>query len=167
MDIPKGTTVFVLRDGINIYAEPNKNTDRKVLRVALKSRTYEPQWLKGWLVGEATGQQKTENGSTFIEINVIQSDWFRKNVFAGWQWKDSIGYIPTDAFIKDVYLFSKDGVPINFGETIVGTGGTGTQDGSGNGGGDTTDTTTLILWVMVFVLAMVAGFKALKRKNNG
>jgi hypothetical protein len=161
MEIIKDTTVFVLRDGITIYGEPVISKDWIIQRVAGKQNTYRA-WVKGDTIGKSTGQNVEKGGVKFLEIECIACQWTRKNFLANWKIENVLGYIPISSIPSDVYIFNLNGTPLSFPETIVPESPANSKDGNG-GGASSTDT---VLWVLVFLLAMVAGYKALNRKRK-
>ncbi|WP_428658936.1 hypothetical protein [Runella sp.] len=160
MDIQKDTTIFALRDGIKIYGEPVISEDWIIQRVQLKQNTYRA-WVKADQIGKSTGQLITKNDVQFLEVECVACLWTRKTFLGNWKIANVMGYIPINALKSDVYFFQKDGTPISFPETNV-------PEALENGnkeGGDSTSYTTL-LWVLVFILAMIAVYKAVKRKRK-
>lgn len=169
MDLPKDVTLFVLREGLEIYGQPDKQERGRIRRIADKARTWYDVWKKNWVIGQTTGQKVLGTDGEYIEVFVVQSDWLAKNFTTGLFGKfgsyiksGSIGYIHTLDFDKGVYFLAKDGAPMGFGDTVLGGAGTGTLAKDDEGQGTNYDT---IIWVLVFVLAMVAGYRALNKRK--
>jgi hypothetical protein len=181
---PKDTTIFVLKDGLEIFGQPDKQSRVKVRRIADKARTWHETWRKYWVIGQTTGEISKGIDGDYLQVLVVQSDWLRRNILtgilgkiAGYLKGDSVGYIPLPGIDGVVYYFAKDGKPINFGTTILGSSGTGTTqntpvpDGAtpgttGNGTGTGTGSSNTILWVVVAVLALVAGFVGFRKLSK-
>ncbi|MFN8349414.1 MAG: hypothetical protein U0X91_30715 [Spirosomataceae bacterium] len=170
MSVQKGTVVYAKRDTINVYGEPRKDSFTHNRTVSGQKNKYF-DWLKGSRIGTATGQMTTTADGTFIQVNCELVKW-RKRVI-DWVREDQTGYllISEDSFyyfqgLPDPQADAPVNTPVT--DTGTGTGNTGTN-GSGTGNGTGTDSQNTIIWVVVAVLALVAGFlgfnKLSKRKK--
>lgn len=168
MSVQKGTVLYAKRDGISVYGEPRKDSFTHQRTVSGKKKEYF-DWLKGSRIGTATGQMATTADGTFVEVTCELCNW-RKRVI-DWVREDKIGYllISEDSFYYFQGLPSPQAdAPVNTPVPDSGTPGT-TGNGTGTGGTGTdagTGTSNTILWVVVAVLAVVAGFLGVRKLSS-
>lgn len=166
MSVQKGTVLYAKRDGISVYSEPNKGSSTRQRTITGKKKEYF-DWLKGSRIGTATGQMATTGDGTFVEVNCELCNW-RKRVI-DWVREDQTGYllISEDSFYYFQGLPSPQAdAPVNTPVPDTTTGNTGTtSNGTDTGTGTGTGSNT-ILWVVVAVLALVAGFFGVRKLSK-
>lgn len=164
MSVQKGTVIYAKNDGINIYQEPIKNDlVWKMTKSGQKQKYFE--WVKGARIGTATGEMTTNADGTYIQV-YCELVWWRKRLVDSVR-EDKLGYllISEDSFYYFVGLpDSQADTPVNTPVADTGSGTPGTN-GSGSGSGEDTGSNT-ILWVLVAVLALVAGFLGFRKLSK-
>lgn len=165
--LKKGQVVYASRNGITIYQEPVKNDAVwKATKTGQKKAYYD--WSEGQRIGTITGQVAEKPDGTWIQIN-CELVWWRKRV-VDWVREDKLGYV----LLSDLSIY-------HFGDTLPNpdadapkntpvpdttTGNTGTNTNGTDTGTGTGTSTNTILWVVVAVLAIVAGFFGFKKLSK-
>jgi hypothetical protein len=162
MSIKKGSVLYAYRDGINIYGEPRKDSGKILMTIpGKKGANFE--WKQAARIGTATGQMATNAEGVWIEVTCELTFWRKRIV--DWVREDQKGYLlqSENPFYDwgDTLPDPQADAPTNTPVSDSGTTGTGT---TGNGTGTASTNTTL--WVVVAVLALVAGFLGFKKLSK-
>lgn len=167
MSVQKNDYVFAKRDNIKVYQEPKKESELWQRTVSGQKNKYF-DWIKGAQIGKATGRMVENADGTFVEVTCELIRWRKRLI--DWVREDEIGYllVSDDSFYYFKNLPTQPTAPANtpVPDTLTGNGSGTTGNGTNNGNGSGTDTTGTVLWVVVAVLAIVAGFLGFKKLSK-
>lgn len=161
MSVQKGTVLYASRNGINIYGEPRKDSGKILMTIpGKKKENFE--WVQAARIGMATGRSATNADGLWIEVKCELTYWKKRVI--DWVREDQIGYLlqsenPFYDF-ADTLPNPQADAPVNTPVPDSATPGT-TGNGPGTGTGSNT-----ILWVVVAVLALVAGFFGVRKLSK-
>lgn len=157
MSVKKGTVLYAKRNGINIYGEPRKDSGKILMTIpGKKKENFE--WVQAARIGMATGRVAENADGVWIEVKCELTYW-RKRVI-DWVREDQIGYLLQS---EDPFYDWGDTLPNPQGDAPVNT--PVPDDGKNPpppGGGNN----NTILWVVVAVLALVAGFLGFRKLSK-